>query len=159
MLRVGQSVVWCSIYPTCAWWFICVRIKRMSPCYRCKNWRDLFYLSLCSWKKAAMLTLLLFVFRAKWDASRSLGQKSLSLWDWGELAGSLLQPWKGSGLWGTFLPFKMEIGITQFKCFSSPLLYLVPSFSAKIIHFFVRTSQEKIAFSRVQRKIACPHSF
>lgn len=41
--------------------------------------RDLLRLSLCCWRKAAALSLLLSVFRAKWDASGSLGQKCLCL--------------------------------------------------------------------------------
>lgn len=40
------------------------------------------------------------VFRTKWDAIRRLGQECLILWNWSELAGAFLQPWKDSGLRG-----------------------------------------------------------
>lgn len=126
--------------------------------------RDLLCLSLCCWKKAAVLSLLLSVFRAKWDASGSLGQKCLCLWDWGELAGSLLHPWKGSRLRGTFYSFKWKwkSHTTQSKCLSSPLLYLKAITSKlcvtmkttvsamrllepKIIQFFCGSTTEKMS--------------
>lgn len=63
---------------------------------------------------APLVSVLLSVFRAKWSASGGLGQECLSLWDWGELAGSLLHPWKGSGLWGRYtLLFQMENEVTR----------------------------------------------
>lgn len=98
---------------TCARWFIQVGIKRLRCAVtnvkkrekkREKSWKDSFCSScLCARRRGRPRSLsCVSVFRAKWDASGSLGQKCLSLWDWGELAGSLQQPWKGSGLRGTF---------------------------------------------------------
>lgn len=63
------------------------RSTRMPRSYtHVKNSRDLFCSSLCGRETAAVavaaaagLSLLLSVFRAKWDASGSLGQKRLSL--------------------------------------------------------------------------------
>lgn len=79
MLRGGQSVVWCwslyqqhlcvMIHPSGEWCTV-INVKIEEICSAC----------LCAvGRSAEMLSLLLSVFRAKWDASGSLGQKCLSL--------------------------------------------------------------------------------